>query len=111
MRVSPFPPFPTTWSYEKIEIDLNGGETQVLSRGIYTIIFMDASYALVDAFPTEAHLEMYVGGAWHDFICCPSFTDYRGIGAITFYADKETIRFTNACAVGTHRIMAGVRVS
>lgn len=93
--------------FEAIDIRLDGGETQVLEAGLYTVKHCDDAYANLNlAFnPNFGHIELYIGAAWRDYLIDLNPDE----GLATFWADGVITRFANGAAPGTFYRLIGVR--
>lgn len=90
--------------FEPIDIRLDGGETQILEPGLYTVNHMSDIYANEYFMNSKGHIEIFKSAAWHDWIKTAT-----GSGVVIFWADGSTLRFANGFAPGTFYRLIGVR--
>lgn len=94
------------FSYELIDIRLNGGTTQVLEKGMYNVTAINDAYSSQSWNVNIAHIEIYLGGAWRNF----KVDDDGGTNQVCIiYSDGINIRFANAAAPGTYHRLVGIR--
>lgn len=90
--------------YEFIEIDLDGGASQVLEAGQYILEHYTIAPAQINLAAARGHIEFQKAAGWEDAID----VSVVGVG-INFYSDGVNVRYANGAAPGTHYIIAGVR--
>lgn len=85
------------------DIRLDGGTTQVLESGLYTLVPMTDVYVVTTFNVAAMHVEMYNGVAWKDYLI-------TGIAIpTTFLCDGTNFRAANGAAAGTWYRLEGVR--
>ena len=90
--------------FQPIDIRVDGGETQVLEAGLYTVNFMNDVYVGGQCAANSGHLEAYLGGNWENYITTDADDNIS-----TFWADGNTVRYANGSAPGTFTRLVGVR--
>ncbi|GAH98728.1 unnamed protein product [marine sediment metagenome] len=91
--------------FEPTDIRLDGGETQLLEAGFYSVLSMFDDYSTVGAFNSgKLHIEIFKAAAWHDWI-----TSSAGDLLSDFWADGDTLRVANADVPGTFFRLIGMR--
>lgn len=86
-----------------IDIRLEGGTTQLLELGMYTVSTLNDDYTDADWATTRLHMEILAGGAWRNIVAdLPK-------RFLSFICDGNTLRLANGAAVGTFYRMVGVR--
>lgn len=90
--------------YELIEIDLDGGETQVLEKGLYILEAYSVAPAQTTLASAKGHFEVLQAAGWIDMI------DVSQLGeGFQVLSDGVNVRYANGAAPGTHYVITGVR--
>ena len=85
-----------------VNIRLDGGTTQLLALGAYSVTPLTDIYGDSDWATTQIHCEILAGGAWRDIL---TDTPKR---FLTFNVDGNTLRVANGAGAGTFYRLVGV---
>lgn len=94
--------------YERIDIQLVTGATQILEHGMYVISSVTDVYGVGAWGVADVHTELFVGGAWIDYpFNLGGLTEMNSLMYV--YSDGTNVRVANADAAITYRVV-GIRL-
>lgn len=89
------------------DIRLDGGTTQLLEFGLYTLVAQTDAYGDSSFGVAKMHIEFYDGAAWHNYA---TYDGVTGSGVpMPLLCDGNNLRAANGAGAGTWYRLIGVR--